>query len=57
MIPQVPSLAVCRKVDGQWFAAEDDSFLNEVGPFKTVDDLLDQIESRRLFTPWGSPGV
>jgi hypothetical protein len=51
------TIAVCREVNGQWFAAEDDSFLYEVGPFKTLDDLLDQIERRRLFAPWGSPGV
>jgi hypothetical protein len=24
---------------------------------KTLDDLLDHIEKRRLFAPWGSPGI
>ena len=46
------AIAVCREVDGKWFAAEDDSFSGEVGPFKTLDDLVDEIERRRLFTPW-----
>jgi hypothetical protein len=27
------------------------------GPFKTLSDLVDHIEKRRLFAPWGSPGV
>jgi hypothetical protein len=50
------SIAVCRqKVDG-WYAAEDDSFYEEIGPFKDLNSLCDHIETTGAFGPWGSPG-
>jgi len=50
------SIAVCRqKVDG-WYAAEDDSFYEEIGPFKDLNSLCDHIEATGAFGPWSSPG-
>ena len=50
------AVAVCRELDRQWFAAEDDSFSDQVGPFANVDELLKHVEVNRLFAPWGNPG-
>ena len=50
------AFAVCRETNGQWVAAEDDRFKNCVGPFSTLDELIDHVEKNKLFGPWGSPG-
>ena len=50
------AIAVCRKGDDGWYAAEDDSFYEEIGPFKDLDSLCDHIETTGAFGPWGSPG-
>jgi hypothetical protein len=50
------AIAICRKIDGEWFAAEDDSFSGQTGPFSSLDDLVDHVEKNNLFGPWGSPG-
>ncbi|MDB2579345.1 hypothetical protein N9Y00_10015 [Tateyamaria sp.] len=50
------AVAVCREVDGEWYAAEDDSFYGEVGPFDSLETLANHVELNRLFSPWGSPG-
>ena len=31
------AIAVCRKVDGKWYVAEDDGFSDEVDPFSNLD--------------------
>ena len=49
------AIAVCKEVDGEWFAAEDDSFRSQIEPFSSVDDLLDYVEQNNSFSPWGSP--
>lgn len=49
------AVAVCREVGGEWFAAEDESFCNQIGPFSSLDDLLDYVEQNKSFSPWGSP--
>ena len=49
------AIAVCREVDGEWFAAEDDSFSSQIGPFSSLDDLLDYVEQNDSFGHWGSP--
>ncbi len=49
------AIAVCKEVGGEWFAAEDDSFGSQIGPFSSVDDLLDHVEQSKSFGPWGSP--
>jgi hypothetical protein len=51
------AIAVCKEVDGEWFAAEDGSFYEQVGPFSSLDELVDHVEKNKLFGPWGSPGV
>ena len=50
------AIAVCRKVDGKWFVAEDDGFSDEVGPFSNLDSLCRNVEKNKLFRKWGSPG-
>jgi hypothetical protein len=50
------AVAICREVNGGWFAAEDDSFFGQVGPFDSLDVLIDHIEENKLFGAWGSPG-
>ena len=49
------AIAVCKEVEGEWFAAEDDSFSNQIGPFSSVNDMLDHVEQNKSFGPWGSP--
>ena len=49
------AVAVCREIDGEWFAAEDDSFFGQVGPFASLDALINHVEEKKLFGPWGSP--
>ena len=51
------AIAVCRKMQGSWFAAEDDGFDNEIGPFSDLDTLCKHIEDAKLFGPWDSPGA
>ncbi len=51
------AVAVCRKVDGKWYAAEDDAFSEEIGPFKSLDEICDHIEVHNLYRPWSSPGM
>ena len=40
------AIAVCRKVDGKWFVAEDDGFSDEVGPFSNLDSLCRHVEKK-----------
>ena len=49
------AIAVCREKDGNWFAAEDNSFFEEIGPFKDLKTLCEHIEVNKLFGVWGSP--
>ena len=49
------AIAVCKEVGGEWFAAEDDSFSDQIGPFPSVNDMLDHVEQNKSFGPWGSP--
>ena len=50
------AVALCREVKREWYAAEDHSFNDQVGPFPSLEDFLDHIEERKLFSPWDSPG-
>jgi hypothetical protein len=51
------AVAVCRNVDGKWYAAEDDGFYGEIGPFNSLDEVCDHIEENKLYQPWSSPGM
>ena len=48
-------VAVCREENGKWFAAEDDSFFGEIGPFSSIEEVIKHIDKNKLFGPWGSP--
>jgi hypothetical protein len=51
------AVAVCREDDGKWYAAEDDAFFEEIGPFGSLDEICNHIENNKLYQPWGSPGM
>ena len=44
----------CREENGKWFAAEDDSFFGEIGPFSSIEEVIKHIDKNKLFGPWGS---
>jgi hypothetical protein len=45
-------VAIVYQRDGGWFAAEYERGQDEVGPFKSLDALLDHVEEHKLFGPW-----
>ena len=49
------AIAVCREKNGEWFAAEDDGFFGEIGPFSSIEEVIKHIDKNKLFGPWGSP--
>ena len=51
------AVAVCHEVKGEWYAAEDDSFRGQIGPFPSLKDLHDHVEQSKSLGPWGSPGI
>lgn len=51
------AVAITREDEKGWYAAEDNSFSGEIGPFSSSDALINHIEKNKLFGTWGSPGV
>jgi hypothetical protein len=43
------AIAVCEEFDGQWFAAEDDGFDDPIGPFSSLDALIEYAEKHNSF--------
>jgi len=50
------ALAVVHEREGQWFA-QGSSEDEEIGPFVSLEALLEEVEVKRLFAPWGNPGA
>jgi len=51
------AIARCWEKNGEWFAAEGDSLEADAGPFNSLDELVDYVETNQLFGPWGNPGA
>jgi hypothetical protein len=50
------AVAACYQKGGSWYASEDGSGSDEIGPFEDLDSLIEHVEEQRLFGPWGSLG-
>lgn len=50
------ALAVVHEREGHWFA-QGSSEDEEIGPFVSLEALLNEVEVKRLFAPWGNPGA
>ena len=51
------AVAICWEAEGNWFAAEDDSYSDKIGPFPNQEALLDYVEVNHCWGPWGSLGM